>query len=889
MDNSRPNPDKLLKMINEASNSRGKLKIYLGMAAGVGKTYAMLVDALDLRKKGCDVVAGYIEPHGRQETEELIGDLERLPTSIVRYKGVELSEFDLDAAKKRKPGFILVDELAHTNAPGSYHQKRWEDVLDLLDMGINVHTTMNVQHLESLSDVVTSITQIEIRETVPDSVLAKADTIELIDLPPAELIERLKEGKVYPLSKVQTALDNFFKEGNLLALREIALRKAAEKIDEQVLDYRQKKDISEVWQTSEKILVGISANKFARKLVRAGARIAASKHAELVVVSVETAAFQFLSDESRRLLEDAVMLANKLGATIERRVGEDVVQELLAVAVFHNVSTIVVGKPIRKSLHSLFRSSVADQIIERSGTIEVHLISGSIEESAQPPLINSQENSRPWTYSITVAITLLTTCLCYLLTPVLHPTNIAMVYVLASVVTALMFGRRESSVSALANVLAFDFFFVEPRLSFTVQDIQYLVTFVVMLVTSLIMSTLTLRIRLQSKAVAERERRTQCLYEMGRKVTSTLDPKVIGDAIVNSVRQLANVDVCFLLDVNGELISQPASQSKFESDSREKAVASYAFSTRKAAGVGTDVLPGATGLYMPACFEHRAFGVVGIKVGERFDRSMFPFFELLIQQIAACLERNRLLEDSYQARLAAETQSARGILLRSISHDFRTPLTVIAGAASALLLSPQSADPGVKIFAENIREQSERLTKMVSNVLELTRLESCAIEPQREWESVEELIAGALEKTEELIKGRNVILNISETLPLVYVNAGLIEKLLVNVIENSGYYATGATKLVLEANPDQFMVIIKISDDGPGFRDEANILEPKARRQDGGTGLGLLICEAIARIHGGKFVTKSSETGGAMCILELPLDSNKGLLPDAVNNQRASC
>lgn len=710
---------------------------------------------------------------------------------------------------------------------------------------------------------------------MPDTVLARADTIELIDIPPDELIARLKEGKIYPQAKIHAALDNFFKEGNLLALREIALRKAAEKIDAQVLRYRQTQNISEIWKTSEKVLVGIAPNPFARRLIRAAARIAASKHAELVVVCVETPRYQFLKDSDLRLLEDALLLAEKLGATIERRYGSDIVQEILNVANANNVSVIVVGKPIQNRFRELFFGSIADDLIRQSGAIDVHLITGQKEEATAVPIIAPQRRPRFWSLCLTAMITVMTTGLCSFIHPTLQPANIVMVYILASVLVALLFGRTESFVASILNVLAFDFFFVSPRFSFSVSDFQYAITFAVMLFTSLLISTLMLRLRLQSKIVTERERRTQSLYAAEKRMIGASGPLSIGEVTVASVRQLLDADICFLHAQGGKLVASPASSSSFESQDKEYAVAYFAYDKQKPAGIGTDSIPGAGALYLPVATERACYGVLGVAVNESFDKSLLPVLELLTQQAALCLERNLFQQDSFNSKLVAETQSVRTVLLSSISHDFRTPLTVIDGAASAILQSSDRETEKTRMLAESIKEQSQRLTKMVSNVLSLTRLEASGIEPRRDWESLEELISSALDKTEFLFKDRKVRISVSSSFPLIFVDASLFEQLLINVLENSGQYAKNATELAIAASYDEQTITVTIYDDGPGFvapdmliRSEELLVGDTKNRS--GSGLGLLICGAIARIHGGSFEAVNRSSGGAQCTVKIP-------------------
>ena len=869
----RPNPDKLLADLKSTSSQRGFLKIYLGMSAGVGKTFAMLSDALIEKNRGMDVVAGYIEPHGREETESLANNFECIQPLLLDHRGIQVREFNLESSLARKPKILLVDELAHTNVPGLRHVKRWQDIMDLIEAGISVYTTLNVQHLESLNDVISSITGVEVRETVPDTVLKNADKIELIDIPPDELVTRLKEGKIYPKDKVDAALKNFFHEGNLLALREITLRKAAEKIDAQMLIYREKANIDSIWATHERIIVAIAPNRFARRLVRAAARIATSKHAELIVVFVETPRFQLIKESDKQLVEDAILLAQKLGALVERRSGTDIVQEILEVAISKNATLIVVGKPIRGRFREIFFNTVADDLIRRSGPIDVHLITGESEEATAAPIVISNKKPRLLSLLLTLGIVCGATAISFLLFPYIALTNLIMVYILAAVVVAVLFGRTESIIASILNVIAFDYCFVPPRFSLAVSDFEYVVTFMVMLTTSLLMSTLTLRLKLQSKAVHERERRTQALYEAGRRLVIATEALSIGIALVDTVKFLCKVDACFLFDKGGRLSPSPGSISQFEIQEGDFAVAGVVYEKRKAAGACTDTLPGANGLYLPIYSGDRCYGVLGIEVDPvSFDLSLFPVLELLAQQAALCFERNLFQEESFNSKLTAEKESVRTILLSSISHDLRTPLTVIQGAASTILQGSFDLSEKSKSLVVSIDENATRLSRLVQNVLSLTSLEGKTITPRYEWNSADELISSALDKTEHMLGSRKVTIEVSKECPLVYVDASLIEQVFVNLIENSAVHAPLATELLVKAQKKDSLISFTVSDDGPGFGEESfegSVLRGDTTRHSG-SGLGLLICDAIAQLHHGKFIKRSRKPHGAEFEILIP-------------------
>ena len=884
---NRPDPDTLLRSLAPIDTSAGKLKIYLGMAAGVGKTFAMLTDGALEQKRGIDVVAGYVEPHGRIETESLSIPFEQIPILALEHNGVAIREFDLLGALKRKPTLILVDELAHTNADGVRNHKRWQDIFDLLDAGINVFTTLNVQHLESLNDVVQAITGVAVRETIPDSVLKRADKIELIDIPPDELVLRLKEGKIYPLDKVDAALRNFFKEGNLLSLREIALRKTAEKIDAELLSFRDKNQTTDIWPTAEKIVVAIAPNKFARRLVRAAARIAQSKHAELIVVYVATPTHQFLKKADFALIEDALDLATQLGASIERRSGVDIVEEILSVSVERNATQIVVGKPIRSRIREMVFGSIADDLIRRSGSIDIHLITGQREEATAFPILVREDRPRFFSVLTTLLFSLVATGVSALLYPDISYSNISLFYLVASVSTAFLFGKTECVIAAVVNILAFNFFFIPPRFSFGVEDPQIIFTFLVMLFISLLLSSLTLRLRNNSKLIAERERRLQLLFELGTHITVTRHIPDIAAAMTNAVRKLSGCDACLLIKQQNKLVPTAFSNSQFEMLDGELSVAKLALEKAKMTGAGTDVLPGSQGLYLPLRTGTTMLGVLGLNISSvaQFDYSLLPTIELVAQQGALSMHRIALEEEMLAQTVSSTQQKTRNLLLRSVSHDLRTPLTVVQGAAQAIIENAENPNT-VKTFAQDISEHAARLNRIVRNVLSLTRLEGGEVVLKREWCDLEEILLGIKGQIEERVKPRKLLVTIQNCLPSLFLDYSLFQQLFMNLTENSVQHAVHATFFSIDIVQIDMAIVIRISDDGPGLPIDASPdLENAAFRPDTkeskGTGLGLLIVRSIIELHQGTFTAQNVSPHGVVFEIILPCDRSS---PESFNH-----
>jgi two-component system sensor histidine kinase KdpD len=880
MSDERPDPDALLRRLAaEEAPKRGRLKVFFGASPGVGKTYAMLEAARARRAEGTDVVIGWVETHGRAETAALAEGLERLPPRAVEYRGVTLREFDLDAALSRRPALMLLDELAHTNAPGSRHAKRWQDAEELLEAGIAVYTTLNVQHLDSLNDLVNRVTGIPVRETVPDRVLDAADDVEFVDLPPEELLKRLAEGKVYLPDRAAQAARHFFRRGNLLALRELALRRTAEHVDADVRDYRRDHEIEATWPVAERILVCVRPNPDSEKLVRSARRIAARLKAEWIVAYVESPTQPPLRPAERRALAGTVGLAERLGAETVTLSGESVSAALIEYARQRNVSRIVVGKPLHPRWRDRLRGSLLDEIVRGSGGIEVIVVPGGTAAAAPPtPAAQARHRGDSVGYVWAVAVVAVCTTLCWAMHGRFDNSNLIMVYLLGVAFVATRHGRNPSALAAVLSVAVFDFFFVPPHLTFRVSDTQYLVTFGVMLAVSLLVSGLASRVRAQAEAAQARERRTQVLYAVSRDLAAARTPEDVARAVSRHVSEALQDPAEVLLPGAGGRLA-PAGEEP-SADSREAAVAQWVFEHRKPAGLGTDTLPAAGSLYLPLEGSQAVVGVLGVRPSEALlplTPDQLDLLDTLARQAGSGLERVRLAGEAAQARVTAEAERLRSTLLGSVSHDLRTPLAAIEGASSTLL-DPHArlADDVRDDLLTTIHEESQRLNRRVRNLLDMTRLEAGAVAFHKEWQPLEEVIGAALSQLEDRLQGRPLRTHLGGDLLQAPLDAVLIEQVLVNLLENAIKYSAGEIEVRAWAAGRE--VIVEVADCGPGVPagEEERIFERfyRATAPNGprGVGLGLAICRAVVAGHGGRIWVENRPGGGAAFRFALPLE-----------------
>jgi two-component system sensor histidine kinase KdpD len=882
----RPDPEALLRRIaKDAPRTRGRLKVFFGASPGVGKTYAMLESARARRAEGTDVVIGWVETHGRAETAALAEGLERIPPREVEYKAVRLPEFDLDAALARKPQLLLLDELAHTNAPGSRHAKRWQDVEELLEAGIDVHTTLNVQHVESLGDLVHRVTGVVVRETVPDRVLDGADEVEFVDLPPEALLKRLAEGKVYVPDRAAQAVRSFFRRGNLLALRELALRRTAEHVDADIQDYRRDHEIESTWPVSERILVCVRPNPESDRLVRAARRMAARLKAEWIVAWVDGPAQRAPTPAERQALAGTVKLAESLGAQTVSLAGDDVAQALLDFARRRNVSRIVVGKPLHSRWRDRLRGSVVDDIVRGSGGIEVMVIPGGVKTAGAPPAAPARK-PRLRGYAVSLVVVLACTAVCAAMFGRFDNSNLVMIYLLGVAFVATRYGRRPSALAAVLSVAAFDFFFVPPYLTFAVSDTQYVVTFAVMLVVGLLISTLAARVRGHGQAAARRAERTQILYAMSRDVAAAKTVDEVAAAAKRHVGQLLEGPAeIFLPAADGRLTT---AEEGPEIAGAEQAVAQWTFDHRKSAGLGTDTLPGAQAVYFPLTGSQSVLGVVGVRPRPALlplDPDQLDLVEALARQAGSGLERVRLARE-------IETERVRATLLSAVSHDLRTPLAAITGAASSLL-QPVSLDPAAERgLKETIYEEAERLGRLVHNLLDMTRLESGAVALGVDWHPLEEIVGAALARVEGRRRGRPIEVAIPADLPLVRVDAVLLEQVLVNLLDNALTHGEAATPIRVSASSSGREVAVEVADDGPGLPpgEEERAFEKFYRggARPRGFGLGLPICRAIVGAHGGRIWAQNLSPRGVSFRFTLPVgDGPPPVVEAAGDGQRA--
>ncbi|ALI04884.1 MULTISPECIES: two-component system sensor histidine kinase KdpD [Pseudomonas] len=880
MAEERPDPDQLLARIREeeAQAKRGRLKIFFGASAGVGKTYAMLAAAQTAKQQNINVLVGVIETHGRAETQALTEGLELLPRKQVVDKNRTLTEFDLDAALARKPGLILIDELAHSNIAGSRHPKRWQDVEELLSAGIDVWSTMNVQHLESLNDIVGGITGIRVWETVPDHVFDTADEVVIVDLPPDDLLQRLKEGKVYMAQQAERAVQNFFRKGNLIALRELALRRTADRVDSEMLQYRQSGAVKPVWGTRESLLACVGPNDQAEKTVRSTARLAAQLNVPWHAVYVETPALQRLPEVKRRRVLATLKLAQDMGAQISTLAGQDIAETLVKYARQHNLSKVVLGRDERPRKR-LWRRVLADRIGVLGADLDVIQI--SLPESRRPPAETTSTASdspitwRPYLWS--VAICAVTTLLAMPLFQVLEQANIVMLFLLAVVAVAVRFGRGPAIMAAFVSVGAFDFFFVAPRFSFAIADIQYLVTFSVMLVVALVIGQMTASLTYQARVAQRREDRMRGLYEMSRLLSAALLTEQVAEIGAQFLAAEFGARSALLVADDHNKLQAPMVTG--DAPQVDVAIAQWSYDKTEPAGYGTDTLPSSSTLYLPLSAPMRVRGVLAVQPRDT-TRLAVPEQRRLLDTcaslLAISLERIHYINVAQDTTVQMESERLRNSLLSAISHDLRTPLSVMVGLAEALKLTKPPLTGEAAEIATAVGESALRMNTLVNNLLDMARLESGSVVLNRQWQPIEDVVGSALRAIHPILAGRSVQVALEEDLPLVRIDAVLIERILINLIENAIKYTPAGTPISLGASATPENIELWVADEGPGLprgHEEAifnKFMRGKKESSIPGVGLGLAICRAIAQAHGGTMLGVTRPEGGARFTLRLP-------------------
>jgi two-component system sensor histidine kinase KdpD len=884
MADKRPNPDALLTRVQaqERGFLRGKLKVFFGFSPGVGKTYAMLEAARVRQKEGVSVLIGVVETHGRQDTANLLAGLEVLPQQGIDYKGASLKEFDLDGAIKRHPDLLLVDELAHTNAEGSRHLKRWQDVQELLDNGINVYTTLNVQHLESVNDIVAQITGVIVRETIPDKVVAEADDVELVDLPPDDLLKRMEEGKVYMPEAAQRAIKNFFRKGNLIALREIALRMTADRVNAQVQDYRRNMDITQTWPTVDRILVCVSSSPSSANLIRAAHRMAKSLRASWIVAYVETHP-ERQSEQAKAVVMRHLKLAEQLGAETAMLSGVNFTEEIMSYSRERNVTKIFVGKPGGRWWGRWLNPSPVDMLLRRSGEIDVYVTKGETQEAPPAGKARPQKNEIEWgAYGYALLTVAASTLVAWAIFPLVDLSNLIMLYLFGILVISSRQGLGPSTLASILSVVALDFFFVPPRFSFAVSDTQYLFVFLVMLLVGLAISNSTVRIRQQAQISRLRERRTAALYALSRELASTRGTADLLEIAVKHISEVFDSSViAFLPDEHGRLQVQCGDVADFKLTAKELGVAHWAYDLGQMVGKGTDTLPGTDALYVPLLASGEPVGALGVKPRspeKLWILEQMHLLEAFAHQTALAVSGDKLAEQQQHIQMQMETEKLRSSLLSSVSHDLRTPLAAITGSISSLLETGMTLDEATRHdLLENIHDESGRLERLVNNLLEMTKLESGGVQPQKEFQYPAEIIGSAVSRVDKKLIGRALSIQIPPDLPMVPMDSLLIEQVLVNLLENAVKYTPEKSPIDISAWVEKENLVIQVADRGAGVPEEdLNRLFEKFYRgpqkaNKSGAGLGLSICKGFIEIHGGLIWAENRPDGGALFKFTLPL------------------
>lgn len=885
----RPSPEALLEAARREEGVAGRLKIFVGAAPGVGKTYEMLQNAQAKRKAGVDVVVGVVETHGRAETEALLAGLEVIPRRMIEHKGQKLDEMDLDAILARRPKIALVDELAHTNAPGSRHPKRYLDVAELLAAGIDVYTAVNIQHIESLNDVVAQITHVRVRETVPDSVFDRADAIELIDLTPDDLIQRLKDGKVYVPKQAERALEHYFSPGNLTALRELALRRTADRVDEQLLTHMQANAIAGPWAAGERILVCISEDPRSAGLVRYTKRLADRLHAPWTAVSIETRRSLQFTEEQRDRLADTLRLAEALGAealtipAAARRIADD----LLGYAHANNVTQIVIGKASRSWWFELLRGSVVHDLVRRAGNISVHVIAGDVLP-AEPAARRTQMTDRvepfdpkPYLFSLGVMAAALGVAM--VLYPAFGVENVDLVFMTAVVGVAVRFGLWPSLLASLIGSLAYNFFFLPPVYTFTITDPTNVAAFFFFMLVAILVSNLAARVRNQAVSAFGRVRTTESLYAFSRKLAGTA---ALDDVLWASAYQMAlmlQVRVVLLLPDDGIITVKAGYPPEDQLDQADLAAANWAWSNDHPAGRGSDTLPGSKRLFLPMRTGRGPIGVIGIdddRTGPLLTPDQRRLLDALVDQSALAIERVQLVEDMDRAQRNVESDRLRAALLTSISHDLKTPLASVLGAASTLReLSPKLGEAERAELLATVIDESERLNRFIANLLDMTKLESGAVMPNAALLDPGEIVGSALRRAGKILGQHRVVLDLAPHLPMLKLDAVLFEQVLFNLLDNAAKYAPTDTTITIRARREDDAVVLQVMDEGAGIpaADLEQVFDKFYRANKGdhvraGTGLGLAISRGfIEAMQGTITAANRVDRPGAMLTIRLPI------------------
>jgi two-component system, OmpR family, sensor histidine kinase KdpD len=881
---ARPNPDELLARVKaeETRAKRGRLKIFLGYAAGVGKTYTMLEYARQ-RKNERDVVIANAEAHGRKETEALLEGLEVIPIKQVEYRDVMLPEMDLDAVLARHPDLAIVDEFAHTNAPGSRNAKRYQDVEELLEAGIDVYTTLNIQHIESLRNVVAQVTDVWVRETVPDSAVDQATDIELVDLPPDELIKRLREGKVYVPDQIAQATTQFFRKGNLTALRELAMRTAAQRVDEQMRSYMEEKSIRGPWPTGERLLVWISPDAASTNLVRNARRLAVQMGAEWLAVRVETPASVHLSPEQREMITNSLQLAEKLGAEIVNLQGQTVSKAIEDYALKHNINKVVVGRTPGTGWRGLLRRSAINRIIQQNRDLDVYIIRTKTEPRRKEKEPVSQFAQHGRNILLALALVGAATGFCELLRNFFDPTNLVMIYLLSTVVAAVYLGLGPSILVSVLGVLLFDFLFVPPYLSFAIVDLRFFFSLLALLATGIVISYLTSQFRRQTEAAWQRERQTAALYSLGRDLAVANDLDSYIKAILKRIKDTFEKEaIIFLPEPQNKAILKPYSDNPdIKINETDSAEAHWAFQHQKIIGHGTDTLPNARARYFPLVTAREIVGVLALlEPGETKELTIEQerLMEAYANLTAVAIEGILLTQETRNFEILKASEKLQTALLNSISHDLKTPLVSIIGALSSLQDAEIKLDEKATEKLINLaRGESSRLNRLITNLLDESRLEAGAIKINREASEIQDLVGAALDQLGQPESPHQVIIDLPADLPFVSVDFTLVVQALINILDNAFKYSPAGSLVEIRGRRTDNEVNLEINDRGVGIpsQDLERIFDKfyRVNRPEKviGTGLGLSISRGIIEAHGGHIKAENRPGGGTIIRLSLPV------------------
>jgi two-component system sensor histidine kinase KdpD len=876
----RPNPDELLASLKleEAKSKRGKLKIFFGMCAGVGKTYTMLQTAQAERSKGCDIIIGYVETHNRKETAELVEGFELIPRKTYNYKSTTVSEMDLDAIIARKPQLVLVDELAHTNAPGSRHSKRFQDVQEILDNGINVYTTVNVQHLESRSDTVAQITGIVVRETLPDEVFENADEVEVIDLTPEELLQRLSEGKVYAPERSKEAVESFFRKGNITALREMALRIVADRVDKQLHEYMQLKRIKGPWKSGLHLLVAVSHTQQSAKLLRWAKNLSYTMGADLQAIYVETS-YKPDAKESEQLNKN-INLARQLGVKFRLITSTDMVKAIVDFAQKENITHIIIGKPRVRNMLTLLRlGNFVNRLIRYSGNIDVYILGSDIQSKdrykKKVSLPSFTSTLRQYlTASVIIA---LTSIICFIIKDFIgyQVVSFALLFVVSTL--AFFFGTGPILLSATLSALIWDFFFIPPPYTLHVDKPEDMLMLIMFFIIALLSGVMTSRIKRQEKKIRVREERTNALYQLMRELSTANGIEEVFGIAKNGIRKYFSLDSCILLrNDDNQLDQHNPKDTTFILSKNDMSVASWTFQHTAKAGKHTDTLPSAGYTFYPLKGNQMNLGVVAIQQEIVFTQGEEQFWEAFISQISGKFEREYLRNMAKQAYLLNESDKLYKTLFNSISHELRIPVATIMGASDSLLTTQHSEEIQKELSGE-IFKASRRLNRLIENLLNMSRLESGRITPRLDWCDIHDLINRVIESLHDELKQFHLHVVIPEDMPFVKIDFGLMEQVLYNLIHNSTQYASGSVNIRVKAFYDNGILTLQVMDRGPGFPPkEISLIFNKFYRVEGskagGTGLGLSIAKGFTEAHNGTISVENRQNGGAKFTIRIPTE-----------------